>query len=284
MREIYYIIIFLLICFETVNAEPIFKKDSTSQLIEIFISDSSSTTGAGKTALVYNSTNLTAYYYCSGTTATSVTLATMTVCTWASGGFKEIDAANMPGWYQFGIPNNALASGCGADVNFHIFEKTTFALNVVPLPFAISLVDNLESDTYAKVNPLTYTVSNKVDANVYTWNGTAVATPDTAGYPVVTVKDGTGTGEINTASGLVDIPQAGADKAWGTAARVLTAGTNVALAKGTGVTGFNDLSAAQVNTEVDTALADYDPPTRAEATADKDAILATTPTTGVKAN
>ena len=41
---------------------------------------------------------------------------------------------------------------------------------------------------------------------------------------------------------------------------------------------------AQVNTEADTALADYDPPTRAEATADKDAILATTPTTGAKAN
>jgi hypothetical protein len=32
--------------------------------------------------------------------------------------------------------------------------------------------------------------------------------------------------------------------------RVLTAGTNIALAKGTGVTGFNDLSAAQVNAEV----------------------------------
>jgi hypothetical protein len=43
---------------------------------------------------------------------------------------------------------------------------------------------------------------------------------------------------------------------WATTTRVLTAGTNIALAKGTGVTGFNDLSAAQVNTEVDTALTD----------------------------
>jgi len=100
------------------------------------------------------------------------------------------------------------------------------------------------------------TSSGTVAANVTQWNGTNVATPDAAGYPVVTVKDGTGTGEINTASGLVDITQVGADKVWGTAARVLTAGTNIALAKGTGVTGFNDLSAAQVNTEADTALAD----------------------------
>lgn len=43
---------------------------------------------------------------------------------------------------------------------------------------------------------------------------------------------------------------------WSVGTRVLTAGTNIALAKGTGVTGFNDLSAADVNAEVDTALAD----------------------------
>ncbi|SCY25609.1 hypothetical protein SAMN05216420_10411 [Nitrosospira sp. Nl5] len=49
-----------------------------------------------------------------------------------------------------------------------------------------------------------------------------------------------------TAGGLVDITQAAADKAWGTAARVLTAGTNITLAKGTGITGFNDLDAAGV--------------------------------------
>jgi hypothetical protein len=35
------------------------------------------------------------------------------------------------------------------------------------------------------------------------WNGTAVASPHTAGYPVVTVKDGTGTGEINTDAGKI---------------------------------------------------------------------------------
>lgn len=46
------------------------------------------------------------------------------------------------------------------------------------------------------------------------------------------------------------------DAVWSTATRVLTAGTNIALAKGTGVTGFNDLSAAQVKAEADTALAD----------------------------
>jgi len=44
------------------------------------------------------------------------------------------------------------------------------------------------------------------------------------------------------------------DAVWSVASRLLTAGTNIVLAKGVGVTGFNDLSAAQVNTEVDNAL------------------------------
>ena len=47
-----------------------------------------------------------------------------------------------------------------------------------------------------------------------------------------------------------------AQQVWEYATRTLTAGTNIALAKGTGITGFNDLSAAQVNAECDTALSD----------------------------
>lgn len=46
------------------------------------------------------------------------------------------------------------------------------------------------------------------------------------------------------------------DAVWSATTRLLSAGTNIVLAKGTGVTGFNDLSAAQVNAEADTALAD----------------------------
>lgn len=45
---------------------------------------------------------------------------------------------------------------------------------------------------------------------------------------------------------------------WATAARTLTAGTNIVLAKGTGVTGFTDLSAADVRTAVGLASANLD--------------------------
>lgn len=46
-------------------------------------------------------------------------------------------------------------------------------------------------------------------ADVIHWNGTSIATPDTAGYPKVTIKDGTGTGELDTASGKVSVATGG---------------------------------------------------------------------------
>jgi hypothetical protein len=46
------------------------------------------------------------------------------------------------------------------------------------------------------------------------------------------------------------------DAVWSVGTRILTAATNLVFIKGTHITGFNDLSAAQVNAEVDTALQD----------------------------
>ena len=41
--------------------------------------------------------------------------------------------------------------------------------------------------------------------DVTKWNGTAVGTPDTAGFPKVTIKAGTGTGELSLSSGAVTV-------------------------------------------------------------------------------
>lgn len=48
-------------------------------------------------------------------------------------------------------------------------------------------------------------------ANVVQWNGTTVPAEHTAGYPIVTIKDGTGTGEIDTVSGGVTVKAADLD-------------------------------------------------------------------------
>lgn len=107
----------------------------TSEIWQIFIADSTSTTGAGLTGLVFDSAGLTAYYHRdTDTTATAITLATMTVGTFTSGGFKEIDSTNMPGWYAFCPPNAALASGAKSCA-FHLKGAASMA----PLPIEVDL-------------------------------------------------------------------------------------------------------------------------------------------------
>jgi hypothetical protein len=56
--------------------------------------------------------------------------------------------------------------------------------------------------------------SGTFTANVTQWNGTNVATPDVAGYPKVTIKSGTGTGEVSISSGLVRLSPTGVDDIW----------------------------------------------------------------------
>lgn len=118
------------------------KVGSTSQTVNIFIQDSSSATGAGLTGLVFNSAGLTCYYALPRAAAVSVTLATLAAVTsaYSSGGFKEIDATNMPGWYRLDIPDAALASG--RFVGLHLKGAT----NMAPLPLEIELTANDNQD------------------------------------------------------------------------------------------------------------------------------------------
>jgi hypothetical protein len=63
------------------------------------------------------------------------------------------------------------------------------------------------SSSGAKTTPIVMypQEAGDIQVNVTYWNGTAVATPDTAGYPKVTIKSGTGAGELSLSSGAVII-------------------------------------------------------------------------------
>lgn len=88
------------------------KAGTTSKDVNILIQDSSVSTGAGKNGIAYNTSGLTAYYHRQGANAAvAITLATKTLGTWASGGFVEVDSSHMPGLYELGIPDAALAAG-----------------------------------------------------------------------------------------------------------------------------------------------------------------------------
>lgn len=89
------------------------KKGATSQSIYVVALDSTSTTGGRKTGLAFNTSSLTGYYVRNGASATAITLATLAAANsaWSSGGFKEVDATNMPGIYRLDVPDAAVASG-----------------------------------------------------------------------------------------------------------------------------------------------------------------------------
>lgn len=91
----------------------VFQAGVTSKRVRIFIQDS--TTFMGKTGLAFGTVGLTFYYSNGpGDTAHAIALVTNTIGgAYSSGGFKEVDSANQPGWYQFDIPNAAIASGNG---------------------------------------------------------------------------------------------------------------------------------------------------------------------------
>lgn len=113
-----------------------YKAGSTSKTINVFIQDSASTTGTGKTGIAYNAAGLTAYYALQKAAPVAITLATLAAVTtaWTSGGFIELDATNMPGWYRLDVPNAALASGeC---VGIHIKGASGMA----PLALEIALL------------------------------------------------------------------------------------------------------------------------------------------------
>ncbi len=223
-------------------------KGATSVLCRIFIQDSSSTTGAGLAGLVFNTGSLVCYRARDddgNAGGTAITLATATLGTWATGGFKEKDATNMPGWYEFGIPNAALATG-SRSVSIH-FKG---AANMAPLALEIELTgfDNqsVTDGGLSKLTSLTFTGANKVDASVRDWVGdtiparnvtgvplvdakyllgTIFPTPNTAGVPDVNAK--TINNQTTSASGTITFPNATLASTTNITAGTITTVTNL---------------------------------------------------------
>ncbi len=85
------------------------KTGSTDVTVEVMIRASAG--ALGKTGLLY--TDMTGSYSRTRGARVGITMATLASATaaYAEGGFKEIDATNMPGVYRFDLPDAAFASG-----------------------------------------------------------------------------------------------------------------------------------------------------------------------------
>jgi hypothetical protein len=198
---------------------------ATSRIWQVFIADSSSTTGAGLTGLLFNTASLTAYYHRdTDTTATAITLVTMTVGTFTSSGFKEIDATNMPGWYQLCPPNAALASGAKS-----VALLLKGATNMAPLPIEVQLT--------------------AFDLTTATQSVTAATVSDKTGYSLTQAFPANFSSQSIDASGRVDVI-----KIAGTTQTARDVGASVLLSAGTG-TGQLDFTSGVVKANLVQILA-----------------------------
>jgi len=169
------------------------KAGATSQTIDIFVLDSSSTIGAGLTGLVFNTAGLTCYYRKGALgTPTAVTLATLALVTtaWATGGFIAVDATNMPGVYRLDIPNVVIDTA--GMVTMYLRGATNMAPVVLELEIvAVDIYDTVRLGLTALPNVI---------------QGTSGALPTGNATGQVTVA-GTATGAITStsfAAGAID--------------------------------------------------------------------------------
>lgn len=171
-------------------------KGATSQILYVFIRDSSATTGVGLTGLAFNTGSLVASYVRPAAARSAITLATQTTTgAFSSGGFVEVDATNMPGIYRLDIPDAVFATGVDSAV-----VMLNGAANMEPVVIEFQLTGvNLQDAVRAGLTALPnaaaeaagglYTrgtgagqinqpANGVVDTNTKTWNAlTTVALP-----------------------------------------------------------------------------------------------------------
>ena len=108
---------------------------STDVSLPIFIMDTTNTEGAGLEGVVWNAAGLTCYYVRPGAAAAQLNLANVAVAgAHVDGGFVEISAANMPGWYRLDLSDAIVLAGV-TSVGVYLGE----AANMAPLAFEIQI-------------------------------------------------------------------------------------------------------------------------------------------------
>jgi hypothetical protein len=136
--------------------------------------------GMPATAVVFNTSGISATYTRDGSTPTTITLATMTQGTWATSGFVH----RGKGIYEVGLPNAALVAGAdGVEIAIDGVTDTVF----VP-----TRVEIMGTDPRSSAAP---------DVNVTKVAGTTQTARDLGAS--VLISSGTGTGQLDVTSGVI---------------------------------------------------------------------------------
>jgi len=160
----------------------------TSQTVYIRLRDS--TTGLGKTGLLFNSTGATCSYTLPGAARAAITLATLASASagWATGGFILVDDTNCKGLYRLDLPNAAIASGKFTVISIEfdgIIEESlliplTNPVNVIELGGSAQSATDLQDFADAGYDPATNKVQGVVLCDTLTtYTGNTKQTGDT---------------------------------------------------------------------------------------------------------
>lgn len=108
-------------------------RGTTSKSVFIYVQAAS---GLPATGLAFDTASLLASYAGTKLARVAITLADLAAITtaWTSGGFKEVDATNMPGWYRLDVPNAALALAADEVVVTIIKDGVAAGATVIPIP------------------------------------------------------------------------------------------------------------------------------------------------------
>ena len=238
------------------------KAGSTSRAIPLRIKNSS--TGLGLSGLVYNTADLAAAYRREGQNSwTVITLATMTLGTWTSGGF--VASGSRDGDYELGLPNAALASGAKW-VEIKVYGAASM----------------LDCDVLIELDAIDYqtAIPSQVDTALIDYaGGNGVARQDT----VLTISGLAGDIKAKTDN----LPSDPADQSDIMNAltviddlldteigSIITSLSTLSSDVASSFAALNDLDATAVQTAAAAALNAYDPPTKAELDAAQTAITA----------
>jgi hypothetical protein len=170
-----------------------------------------------------------------------ITLSDLTAVTdaFSEGGVLELDATDAPGAYRLDPPNAMLATGVDLVWLFLLVD------GVPQAPMEFELVGQVTVANGAVNTNVTHFggtagsfSSGRPEVNTSHWGGTAVASA------VILAAANIATDAFSAVKFAADA----ITKIWSNGTRTLTAGDNIVLAKGTGVTGFNDLDAAGMRT------------------------------------
>lgn len=170
----------------------------------VFVQDSASTTGGGKTGITFNAASFTAYYVRPpvagvGGTAVSITLATQTVTgAWSSGGWVEVDATNLPGIYRFDIPNAVFATGVD-----HAVVMLKGASGMAPVSLEYQLVGFDPSTAWLTSAQTANAVLDAVASTHNNIGSIGGFIQDKAGYSLSTPQSFSTTGSVGSVTGNV---------------------------------------------------------------------------------